>query len=200
VAGGNTLDSFFSPLANSLPEGTQLSKWTGSSYNTYTYDMIGWLDAGLNYVGSSVTLPPGIGAVLHAPALPPTTLWIGEVMGGGTGRIPATPPASPGIYLLASTWPVASSSFADVVGRAPIDGEAVLTINSLGSPTVVQFDSGGWVDSGFNPVADPVVGLAESAFFALGGADFANWALPVPEPGTFSLLAVGAVIFFRRRK
>jgi hypothetical protein len=201
---GNTLNVLF---GNTMPDGAQISKWTGSSYNTFTYDTVGWLDASFNYVGASVTLVPGVGAVLHTPTLPPNLTWVGDVI-HDTGpppndiiRHPATPPASPGVYLLASTFPVVSS-FADVVGRAPNNGEAVLTINSLGSPTVVQFDSGGWVDSGFNPVPDPTVGVAESAFFALGGADFANWHLPgiVPEPGTFTLLALGSVILFRRRE
>ena len=203
---GNTLDGLF---GNTMPDGTQLSKWTGSAYNTFTYNTVGWRDASLSYVGSSVTLPPGIGAVLFTPVLPPNITWVGNVIHdhgppplSDIIRHPATPPASPGIYLLASTFPVVGSTFADIVGRAPNDGEAILTINSLGTPGVVHYDSGSWWDSSSNLVPNPTVGIAESAFFALGGANFANWSLPgvVPEPGTFTLLALGAIILFRGRK
>jgi hypothetical protein len=204
---GNTLGSLFQ---NNLPPGTQVSKLTGTAYDTYRYDGLGWLDANGSVVGSSVALPPGVGAVLHTPILPPQITYVGQVVFTNGPppnydiiRIPAKPPTSPGIYLLSSTFPV-SSSFADIVGRAPNDGEAVLTINPIGTPTVFSFSlaEGGWVGAGVDPVAGPSVSIAESAFFALNGADFSNWSLPsiVPEPDIFALLALGAVLLFRRHK
>lgn len=203
---GNNIGTLF---GTSFEFGTTLSLWN-AGYSTYTYNDLGdgpdWYDAGLNPVGSTVSMAPGVGAVLYTPATPPTITYVGNIICNlddplNPVRIPATPPPA-GVYLLGSTFPVASSTFDDIIGRPPNDLDAVLTINTAGDPTIVHFDATNaeWQDSFYAPVAAPSVGLAQSAFFDLTGGMFENWALPVPEPGTLSLLTFAGLTLLRRRR
>ncbi len=121
-------------------------------------------------------LLPGLGAFVYTPTAVQITFT------GMPLSVRSYPSylSSPGFYLLADTVPTAGSSFFDVVGRNPVDGEAVDLWDYASQDylrTVYDGASGAWSQG--TPTLEP----GQAAFFELQS-------VPVPEgPGQYSLLA-----------
>jgi hypothetical protein len=201
ISGGNTIVNLFHDTLNI---NSIVAKWTGSGYASFTYLGTGqWVDQNHNPIGP-VTLGVGEGAVVWNPSLAVTNTFVGQVEGYDPNTLPDTltrlpvPVAAAGIHLLGSVFPTVST-FADIIGRAPTEGDAVMKIDAAGNPLVSYFSGGLWFDplGGNN---EPMIGVAESAFFDTTGNQFAGFALPttiVPEPGVAALLGLGLIALRR---
>jgi hypothetical protein len=199
---GNRIAGLF---GSTLPAGSTIYTWGGGGFHPHYYDPIGGWGSGTD------TLVPGQGALLYLPSSPsqPIHTWVGSILGCDFSTDPTTPlpvtPPSPGVWLLSSFAPFNNRTFEGVIGRAPNDLDAVLTMAPSGVASISIFDSdqAWWVDPLGAHVADPTVALAYSSFFDLAGNSFAGFQLPseVPEPTTTWLLALGgaAVCAWRRR-
>lgn len=193
ISGGNTIVNLFHDTLNI---NSIVAKWTGSGYASFTYLGTGqWIDQNHNPIGP-VTLGVGEGAVVWNSGPVVTNTFVGQVEGYDPNtltRLPV-PVAAAGIHLLGSIFPTVST-FADIIGRAPTDGDAVMKIDAAGNPLVSHFTGGLWFDpQGGND--EPMIGVAESAFFDTTGNQFAGFALPttiVPEPGVAALLGLGLI-------
>ncbi len=194
---GNPLDAppnMLSALIPTAPNGTTVSFWS-STLNlftpTVTFTGGAW--------SSDLTLNPGTGAALHTPSLF-TNTFVGTVLsfdgsawGGGAFSQPPPFAGPNGIYLLSSKAPIALSGhvfnsalsqysvFESVIGRAPLAGEWVQTLDSL-TQVIHQstFDGSIWVGG------DPSLAVGQAAMFNVG---------PVPEPSALGLLALGLGAF-----
>jgi hypothetical protein len=191
---GTTNDTLNNVLAAGVADGSTLSKWDPLANRflpTSTYDAAtaSW---SINY-----SLTYGEGALLHSPASA-TNTFVGEVdpalvdtSGGGTISFANWHPNyASGLYLLSCPVPLGNASFAQVVGRDPLNGEWVETLDaSTQTYSITTFHGGtGW-DNG-----DPTLAVGQAAFFDLDP-------VAVPEPATFALAGLGFATFlaFRRR-
>jgi len=101
----------------------------------------------------------------------------------------------PGTYLLAMAAPLGSDSpapqnvngtFQQIVGRAPVSGESVQTLNGQTQVlTTTTFNGTTW-DNG-----TPHLAIGQSAYFVLS---------TVPEPSTYALFGLGAGVLFCVRR
>ena len=204
---GNPLDDTANDLNTIIPTaptGTTVSLWNTTA-NTYTPVS--------TFTGSAwsmdLTLNPGTGALLQTGAQF-TNTFVGTVLDfngvnydGHTFHQPAVFTGSPGLYLLSSVAPVALfgdgfgtfgtnnvfSVFDSVIGRAPNDGEQIITLDPVTQLyTTNTFSAGAWT------LGDPTLGVGEAAMFNIG---------PVPEPGVVSIAVAGLVgvgVVLRRRR
>ena len=124
-SGGNTLNEIFTAP---VPEGSTFTEWDASAGRFLppsVYDTTdGW---SINY-----TLTYGQGGLLDATAAFSNT-YVGTVWPGWSFQGPYVPPlvADSGVFLLSCYLPIGSATFYDVVGRDPLDGEYVETLNPL---------------------------------------------------------------------
>jgi hypothetical protein len=176
----NSLDTIFYPGV--VPEGatfTELDSTTHEFLPTSTYDTAtGW---SINY-----TLAFGQGGWLDTPLLF-TNTFTGSVWPGYSplSSQPFTPPlvTASGTQFLSCFLPI-DATFYDVVGRDPLNGESVTTLDAATQTcTTTTFDNGAW-DNGA-----PDLDVGEAAFFNLSSV------VPVPEPSATCLAATGALIF-----
>ena len=58
--------------------------------------------------------------------------------------IPVAPPYSSTIHLLANVNPVDAVGFNALIGRSPVEGDAVLQLDPSGAPQISLFSSGMW--------------------------------------------------------
>jgi len=205
--GANWLENPFSESSPTLstliptaPDGTTVSLW----------------NAGLNQFGpaatfsagawtTDLTLSPGTGAQLNAPATFTTTFYgvvlnfDGAPYDGFDVGVPAPFATPAGLYLLGSLFPVSLSGhvfdpaqgqfsvFEAIIGRAPHEGEQVTTLDPLTQTyTTTTFLDGAWNNG------DPSLAVGGAALFNLN---------VVPEPSAVGLLALGlgALSLARRR-
>jgi hypothetical protein len=168
-------------FTTNIPEGTTFTKWDASLVQFLplsTYDTnSGWsINYGLTY---------GEGGELNTPTTF-TNLYVGTVWPGYNGHDPFNPPlvSGNGLMLLSCVIPIGSATFFDVVGRAPLDGESVTTLDPLSQlETTTTFDNGVWNNG------DPSLNVGQAAFFGLGSSSSSV----VPEPATCGLFGFGLV-------
>jgi hypothetical protein len=192
-APNNTLaDILASPYANIIPDGTTFTKWD-SAANAYMplsiYSSItGW---SINY-----SLNLGEGGLLNSPSQW-TNTFVGEFKSysnitpefGGPIWAPDYPD---GLHLIGCPEPIAgsvSNMFANVVGRAPADGEWVKVLNPA-TQTYITATYDATLDVWDN---DPNLPLGQSAWFNLGPVN-------VPEPSTLALVSLSFAAMFARRR
>jgi hypothetical protein len=184
----NTLDNVM-PTA---PMGATISLWNPSAdqfTTASTFGSSGW--------SVDLTLAPGTGALLYTPALF-TNTWVGVVLNfdgsvfQGTLTTPPRFTGANGVYLRSSAAPVeltGTNVFLDILGRGPLNGEQVITMNSQGQESATTFENGLWSNG------MPDVQIGHSAFLNVG---------PVPEPSSARLGMIGAAAllgaWFSRRQ
>jgi hypothetical protein len=172
VANGSTFTKW-DPLANEfLPV---------SIYNALSQS---W---SINY-----TLGPGEGALLHSPTLA-TNTFVGDVnsiFDVNTGILNWHPGYANAVYLLSCPVPLSNATFQQVVGRDPLNGEWVRTLNPVTQLySITTYHTGiGW-DNGA-----PSLAVGQAAWFDLGPVAFA-----VPEPGLCALGLLGTVLLLARK-
>ncbi len=192
-SGGNTLNEIFTAP---VPEGSTFTEWdaaTGHFLPPSVYDTTdGW---SINY-----SLTYGQGGLLDATAAFSNT-YVGTVWPGWSFQGPYVPPlvADNGVFLLSCYLPIGSATFYDVVGRDPLDGEYVETLNPLSQIATTSTYLGGVWNNG-----TPSLDIGEAAIFGLG-TGLGDSPLIVPEPGMFelSLTATGTLLLagiIRRRQ
>ncbi len=173
----NTLNVIFNV---GVPDGSTFTLWDATQMQFLPashYDAnTGW---SINY-----HLDYGQGGRFHAAATF-TNTFVGNVWPGFGGQIPFTPPlvSNNGRYLLSCYVPLGGASFNEIVGRNPLDGESVRTLNALTQAySTTTFENGSW-DHGA-----PGLSVGEAAFFNLGPTFAA-----VPEPAVLYLAGFGVV-------
>jgi len=136
-------------------------KWNKVAQNyiqtVYDPDAGGWSNP-------AMTLNPGEGAVLDNPSGALTMVTF-------TGAVPAPPPpiviGPCQACLLGDNDAVGPSTYADIVGAAPVDGTALVKYTGVPVFTSYLFVNGAWhqfVGGAWVTVADPMVALGESVF------------------------------------
>lgn len=190
-----TVTTLLSNALWNLNVGTVVQRWDGVDYTSFIYAADGiWLDASGMPAGN-VAVRVGEGLAVWNPGPSRSLISYGYIYGGsGEDEIVNTPiPPSPsGIYLRGGIFPVGPNSFEDIMGRAPLVGDAVLKMKADGTPLISIYTSSGWVDpQGGRTV--PYLAEGESAFFDTTGGQFQNFRLPngvvIPEPGPSFLVA-----------
>lgn len=174
-SGDDTLNNLFS---YNIPEGTTFTKWDpwrAQFMPLSTYDIhSGWsINYGLTF---------GEGGELN----PPTTFtntFVGNVWPGYNGDDPFVPPIviGSGKMLLSCFVPFSNATFYDVIGRNPINGDSVTTLDARSQlSSTTTFENGFWNNG------DPSLNVGQSAFFKLQAA---------PEPRVQYLSGIGGVLF-----
>lgn len=190
----NTLNAIFdgNPASGTgVPAGATFTEWDSTTQQylpASTYDTVnGW---SIDY-----TLGYGQGGLLNTPAAF-TNTFIGTVWPGFSGASTNfLPPlvAGSGTQLLSCYIPIDDATFDDVVGRDPLNGESVTTLDpSTQIYTTTTFDDGVWNNGA------PALDIGQSALFDLeDGAD-----PRVPEPAAGALVGAGALglALLRRRQ
>ncbi len=181
---GNRLDSV---LTNTVINGSTFTKWD-SAANAFLPASIYDASSRLWSINYSFDLLEG--GLLNSPS-PNITTFVGQVdqsyyvVDGAGFNYAAYPTYAPGLHLIACPAPLVAN-FMNVVGRAPLDGEWVQTLNPLTQiETLTTFNglSGTW-DNG-----TPSLAVGQSAFFNL-----------VPEPSALALASLGATLAFVARR
>jgi hypothetical protein len=178
--GDDTLNSLFT---NGTPAGASFSKWDAalveylplSTYNPGS----GW---SINY-----DLGFGEGGLFNAPVTF-TNTFVGSIWPGFSANGPFEPPlvSGTGVFLLSSMIPIGGATFFDVVGRDPLNGDNVTTLDPLTQQTTTTTCLNGAWNNG-----DPSLAVGQSAFFGLGAGNDTSGITVVPEPVTGSLLGAG---------
>ena len=190
---GNTVTNLFGSYNTALSDGDVIQKWTGSGYQNFNYFGDGyWEDENFNPVAAT-TLAVGDGAVVYNSDSAGVNTFIGEVDGiisiDPIVLEPVLTPA-PGIYLRGRIFPAAPGTFENIMGRAPIDFDAVLKLDTAGNPLISYFMGGEWFDPLGGNTA-PTLFVGEAAFFDTTGGAFSGFVLPsgitVPEPTAVTL-------------
>ena len=155
-------------------DGSQILTWNGAGYDYVSYDsgFGGWIDAAFN-PANPPQLPPGRGFFYFTPGASLTNTFVGEVI--PAPGITNTLVLPSGYALVGSPLPAGGAVSAAPVRLPAVDGLQMLQWSGS-SYVYSSFDSGfgGWIDSGFNPIPEPLIAVGEGFFyFNPGGA--ANW-------------------------
>jgi hypothetical protein len=188
--GNNTLNELF-PLA---ADGTEIYKWNPATltYSNALFDanLGGWFDASYNPVNFS--LNPGEGAWIHSPAAQSLS-FSGQVK----EVYSVNRPIGGGRFFVGCRQPM-SSTFADVMGFPPAEGDQVFLYegNFATMPTqatrVFTFRNGDW-----SPVCPPLVSPGQGVFVNLVPSapeivqEPQSQTVTVGDPVTLSVLANG---------
>ena len=203
---GNTVTNLFGSYNTALSDGDVIQKWTGSGYQNFKHYFGEWTDENF-YPAAATTLAVGEGAVVLNFGSAGVNTFIGEVEGfisiDPVVLEPVLTP-SPGIYLRGRIFPAAPGTFENIMGRAPIDFDAVMKLDTAGNPLISHFMGGEWFDPLGGNTA-PTLFVGEAAFFDITGGQFGGFVLPtgviVPEPTSIAMVGLGLMgAFFNRRR
>lgn len=194
---GNPLASTNDVLSHvipSAPEGTSVALWNPVANAFEPASVFSSGAWSLN-----LSLPPGTGALLHAPVAF-TNTFVGVVLApdgswwDGGDLLPPPPFAGPnGLYLWSCKSPMQLSAtngrpvFDYVVGRGPLEGEQFIWLDLLTQTyQTTTWSSGSWNNG------EPALRVGEAAFFNIGPTG-------IPEPGAASLLwlEIGLLAWWR---
>lgn len=186
-------------FASSPPIGSILFTYLSGNYASYSYDGVAWQNGEGDNVGP-FALSMQYGAILYLPAdfdivYAGDVSWVtGFDEEGPLVTIPVAAPYSDAIHLLANVNPVDAVGFEALVGRSPVEGDAVLQLDPSGSPLVSLYSGGLWS-------SDPSIVPGGSAFFDLSGNAFNGFTLPaVPEPSSGILAMTGVLLLVSKRR
>ncbi len=149
----DTLNGLFRPMVdgNYLPDGAQILKWNGSSFNYYTWSS----GAGMWSPDGNAKLSPGGGAHIYNPNSDSITVAFAGLVGEGT----LANSVQAGTYIYSALIPQ-SGGVTSVLGYAPSPGDRILkwTGTTYFSCIYVAFGGGKWIPS------QPDIGVGESFF------------------------------------
>ena len=182
-AGGQYDNTLNNVLIYGVADGSTFTEWDSVGnrflpFSTFSAALTNW---SINY-----TLDLGQGGVLRSPVAA-TATFVGEVDGNIFVVDAATynwnPGYGTGYYLLSAPVPFSDATFAQVVGRNPMDGEWVRILDEATQTyTVTTYHDGlGW-DNG-----DPTLAVGQAAWFDLGPVD-------IPEPSAGLLLGAALTL------
>ncbi len=184
--GDNTLNSLFSNPY--IQDGATFTMWDSAANqflptSTYEAASMTW---SIDY-----TFTFGEGAVFHSTS-GFTNTFVGSVYSGfdiNTEVLNWNPDYAAGLHLIANPIPrTGALSFQDTVGRGPLDGETVRTLNPYTQTyALTTYHAGSGWDNG-----TPNLSVGQAAWFDL---------VAVPEPSGLALagLCTAILINFRRR-
>jgi hypothetical protein len=194
-------------IANQLDDGTnRLSDLFTSQYLQNGATFTKWDSAANQFLPVSTfngvtrtwsidyTFTFGEGASFHSPS-GFTNTFLGQVFPGfdvNTGTLNWHPAYTPGLHLIASPIPTDGTfpgldSFHQAVGRGPLDGEWVKTLDPLTQTyTITTYHSGSGWDNGV-----PNLQIGQAAWFDLA---------TVPEPSFYSLACLALAFLLRGRR
>lgn len=157
----NTTNNTLNSLLRSVPDGTQIFKWTGSTFSVATFE-----DPGTGGEWSqNLTLNPGEGAFIRNNSATPLTItFVGEVLQGALSN------AIPAGYSIRSSMVPQSGRVSSVLGLPAADGDQLFRWTGSSYSIATYEDPGGGGE--WSP-AEPIVNVGE-AFFIRKGAP-ANW-------------------------
>lgn len=187
-------------FASSPPVGSILFTYLSGNYASYSYDGVAWQNGAGDNVGP-FALGMQYGAILYLPT-DFDVVYAGDISWvtgfdeeGPLVTIPVAAPYSNGIHLLANVNPVEAVGFEELIGRSPLEGDAVLQLDPSGSPLVSLYSGGLWS-------SDPSIVPGSSAFFDLSGNAFSGFTLPVvvPEPASGILAMTGVLLLLSKRR
>jgi hypothetical protein len=192
--GGNTLDDITVGNGNTVPDGTTIQPWNQSLGQ---YMPASTFSAASQTWSVDYTLLPGEGAKLNTTSAFSNTFIgavqsaeydsSGQVIQGGldptTYAFVNPPPMNtPGVYLLGCVAPISPATFQMIVGRDPLVGETVRSLDSTTQTySSTTFEGGGTWNNGA-PALDG--GSGEAAFFTLmplGGDAIGNGTVDIND-------------------
>lgn len=157
----NTTNNTLNSLLPSVPDGTQIFKWTGTAFTVSTFE-----DPGTGGEWSqNLTLNPGEGAFIRNNSPSPMTItFVGEVLQGALSN-----PIPAGYSILSSMVPQAGP-VSSVLGLPAADGDQLFRWTGAGYSVATYEDPGGGGE--WSP-SEPNVGVGEAFFIRKGAA--ATW-------------------------
>jgi hypothetical protein len=191
---GTTNDTLNNVLTLGVLNGSMLTEWDPGANqflpaSTFNAATASWsINYPLTYGGGALFYSPASAAIMFAGEVDPAL--VSTANGLEINFANWQPNYANGLYLLSCPVPIDGATFQEVVGRDPLNGEWVETLNEASQTcSVTTFHTGtGW-DNGA-----PALDVGQAAFFDLGP-------VVVPEPSTLTLavLGVAALVRFRRR-
>lgn len=202
----NSLDSILNAGSSGggLADGTSFTMWSSGAFLPTSY-----YDA---YSGSwsiNYQFNLGQGGYLVSPAqVAVVNTFVGNVgpyLDINTGNnVGWTPNYANGMQLISNPSPIAgplSTEFFNVTGRAPVAGEGVATFDPLSQTYTESFFNGSlWMDQSLLNPSTATLAVGQAAWFALGADYSMSIPSPVPEPGVWTLVGLGAGLLFLRRR
>lgn len=177
-------DALNSILTQGVLTGSTFTEWNSAAKQFLPTSIFNGTSWSINYDLS----PDETGAVLNSPGNTTITL-VGSVLYYDPSTLQSTfsPPArSGGTYLLGYPVPLANETFQDIIGRNPLNGESVRTLDAATQTySVDTFENGSWNEG------TPSFAVGEAAYFTL---------VDTPEPSTYALAGMGATLLFILRR
>jgi hypothetical protein len=163
IAPANTLNALFDPMVDgsTLPNGSQILKWNGHTYNTYTYSSGSWSPNG------NATLLPGEAAFLYVTNSV-TVTFAGLVLEGCLTNYTITNNSANSF--ISSMIPQAGG-LQTPLGYDPEPGDTILFWKGAGNYDVFYFGGTNetgltypddWYDENFNPTNQPIINVGEA--------------------------------------
>lgn len=165
---GNALTNLF-PAADT----SQVLIWTGSSFNSYTFDTDHWVDDNTSANADATLVNPGIGAFYVNPSPSNTLTFVGSVVAApGTS---VTNVVLGGFRLLGSKIPYAGSLTNATSLNLPQQDTAQVFKWNTSSYLSYTYDTDHWVDDNTSANANAVtINVGEGFFFVEPNAS-QNW-------------------------
>jgi len=177
---GNTLND--GQLMSGVLPGSTFTEWDPTAKQLLPVSIFDGQTWSINYT----LAPDGVGGVLNSPDTA-SVFFVGSIINfltDGPGYIFVPPDRDRGVYLLALAAPLVDETFPQIAGRNAKDGDAVETLNAATQQyNTTTFQNGSWNNG------TPLLGVGEAAYFDL-----------VPEPSTYALAGLAAMIFVASRK
>lgn len=151
-------------LFSSLPDGSALFTWTGSSFVVDNFSFGSW-----DLAEPGIALPPGTSLFVNAPSAA-SIYFVGQVV--QTSKV--TIAASPAYSFVASVLPIAGA-LDTALGYTPSEGDAVYTWDTKAQSYVVNNYSFGSWDNG-----SPQLAIGQGIVIASGSATATTWSQTLP--------------------
>ena len=200
----SSLDTLFNTAStfDNLADNTAFTMWNNGAFLPTSY-----YDAGSDSWSINYNLSLGQGACLIA-LNQFTNTFVGSVgpyydenSGNNVGWTPNYPS---GMQLISNPTPIAGDltyQFINTTGRNPVAGEGVAVLDPI-TQTYIEsfFDGTSWRNQDLSGPSTVTIHVGEAAWYALGVDYSMAIPNPVPEPGTLTLVGLGAGLLVLRRR